>query len=91
MQRAAQNQPDPREVDKIETAAERNPLSVLELAHIRHVLQKHFFHDVPDVADIAAGSAGYCPLCPAPVTVTHNDGTAVCANGHRFPVNSVKR
>lgn len=66
-------------------------LSVLEIAHVRHILQKHFFHDTPDPDAIKAGSAGYCPHCEAAVTTTYGDGTAVCGNGHRFPLQSVRR
>lgn len=71
-------------------AEPRDVLSVGELAKIRHVLGKYFPHDNPPDVEIAAGSAGFCPLCPAAVTNTHTDGTAVCASGHRFPVQSVR-
>jgi hypothetical protein len=66
-------------------------LGTSEIAHLRHVLQKHFFHDQPEAVAIQAGSAGFCPMCPAPVTNTYDDGTAVCANGHRFPVQKIDR
>lgn len=84
---------DPRVEDNPNAPApsDRDQLSVSEIAHVRHVLGKHFFHDQPDVPDIAAGSAGFCPLCPAAVTTTYTDGTAVCGNGHRFPQQSVRQ
>lgn len=84
---------DPREVDRLAVAegATRDGLSALEIAHVRHILQKHFFHDTPDPDAIKAGSAGYCPHCEAAVTTTYGDGTAVCGNGHRFPLQSVRR
>lgn len=88
-----QNRYDPYEVRKRAEergeVADHEALSASETAHVRHVLTKHFFHDKPDAA-IVPGSAGYCPHCDNPVTATHTDGTAICSNGHRFPVQSAR-